>query len=437
MTLSRRHDEETAIDDTLDSIMNPRKLRPLQLDRNAPDPPMGSPLFKQQQKVMKQLSRQRPNEPEPVPQSERGRDDDDDDDDQEGESGDESGDEGESGEEDEGESGEEDDEEDQAPQQTRLERQLQDAIRKAKLLARITQLAKRGIRPTKTPNWRASEEELTIEVARMEVIAARSVRIEQGRAALVMAVGTSETGMNFVDDRFLPEDSSFKIGMRGYTKHLTGELSNYDDVLERGMNSVMGPPGEGYWLAELGFMLGSSMVMYRINKSKEDNAKQERRETIEQLKQNPEFRRAIAKEIVEEMRQQQLQERQTHPQTQSQPQTQMGPAPVAPAPQPAAAPAHAPAPYRMKPVAPANRMKPAAPAASAPASAPAPATQAQTTGTVMVRESIPVPPEHVAAMEREFGLKPSASTTSAPATATASKSKTKQGEIELVLDESA
>lgn len=47
------------------------------------------------------------------------------------------------------------------------------AIRKAKLLARMTQLAKRGIRPSRTPTWRSSELDLEIEVARMEHILER------------------------------------------------------------------------------------------------------------------------------------------------------------------------------------------------------------------------------------------------------------------------
>ncbi len=44
------------------------------------------------------------------------------------------------------------------------------AVNKAKLLARITQLSKRGIRPSKTPTWRSTELELLVEVARMETL---------------------------------------------------------------------------------------------------------------------------------------------------------------------------------------------------------------------------------------------------------------------------
>lgn len=307
------------IDDTLDELMNARKLKPLRLNADDPDEPLGSPLVAQRKQVMQHLAN-RSAKTRANASPEQDQDDDDDlppeDDDDNG------GDDGEEGEE--GAEGDDDDDDDgeegagqggassgleYVPRKVvdPIEQEMQRAIRKAKLLARITQLAKRGVRPTKTPSWRASEQELMIEVARMEVIAARSVRIDQGRAALLMSVGAGETGMNLVDKKLLQE-SDYKIGMNGYSEHLWGEIGNYDDVLEHGMDSVMGPPGEGYWWRELGFMLASSMAMYRINKGKARTDEDDRRAVMEELKQSPEFRSAIAKEIVDEMRRKQAED---------------------------------------------------------------------------------------------------------------------------------
>lgn len=378
LVMSRQ--KSAAIDDTLDELMNPRKLKPLKLNRDDPDQPLGSPLQKHRREVMKQLSQERRSSPTPSEGSAAAADDQDDDDQP-------PLDEPEEGVEDEQE--EEDQEEEDDEQQTLpqrkvidpLEQEMQRAVRKAKLLARITQLAKRGIKPTKTPTWNASEQELMVEVARMEVIAARSVRIEQGRAALMMTVGVGESGCNYVDRNYL-KDTDYHIGMDGYSDHLLKDIQNFDDVLERGMDSMLGPPGQGSWWRELGFMLTANMAMYRINKGKRKTEAEERREMMEELKKSPEFRQAIAKEIVEEMRRQHTED---NKKLQEQLEQQKLLNEAAKLSQPPAPPASA-------------RMRPPASSLAKPAA----------------REDIPAEPSQTQAMMSEFNVKPSIASTTAP-----------------------
>lgn len=172
------------------------------------------------------------------------------------------------------------------------------------------------------------------------------------------------------------------------------------------MDAVMGPPGEGLWWRELGFMLASSMAMYRINKSKTKSDEEERRATIEELKASPEFRVAIAKEIVDEMRKKQAEDLKTQQEQQKNQrlvdQLQQSMAP----PQ-----AQAPPPQGLQPRA--SRMKPPPPMSLARAGP---------------REDIPALASQTQAMAAEFGLalKPAAAPpaiTSTTATATTRKHK--------------
>ena len=178
------------------------------------------------------------------------------------------------------------------------EEELKQDLQKAKLLARIEQLKKRGIKPDKDYGWQTALKELRIAVAKMETIAMRSVRIEQGRAALMFTVGGVEKGCNYSDENKLTGD--FKFYMNGYSKHLYSELPIFDDCLEQGVEELLGPLNDQKWYVQLSFLLGSSMVKYSMTnrESQEDQLKR----TITAIKQDKDFIDSIKRELMEEMR---------------------------------------------------------------------------------------------------------------------------------------
>jgi hypothetical protein len=175
-----------------------------------------------------------------------------------------------------------------------LEDEMNKAIRKAKLLARIDQLAGRGVKPSKNFTYRAPEDELIVEVARMETLAQRAVRIQQGRAAFISMVGTSEKGMNAADDtEMLP----FNFYMNGFTRQTVKDITNYDDCLERGVESMLGSGGSFPWYVELAFILVPAMVTHSMMNRFKDNPEH----TKKVLQQDPQLRTEVAKELAHEM----------------------------------------------------------------------------------------------------------------------------------------
>lgn len=175
-----------------------------------------------------------------------------------------------------------------------MQEETEKAIRKAQLLARIQQLAEKKIAVSKTLTFRTSEEELMVEVARMEVLHERSIRIQQGRAALMTTVNTTETVLGLLDSKpWLP----VKFKMNGFTKSVNKSISDYDDALERGVEETLGRPGSSVWWVELLWILIPAMITYSFtNRFAEDPAY-----SAEVLKKNPEFQQQLAKEMAREL----------------------------------------------------------------------------------------------------------------------------------------
>lgn len=177
-----------------------------------------------------------------------------------------------------------------------LEEATLKAVRKAKLLARIEQLTGRGddgVAPSKVFNYKSSEEELLVEVARMEVLADRAIRIEQGRSFLVTTVQATEKGACRIDAQpWFP----FHFNLQGFSKQLRKDLWKYDDCLERGVSATLGPGSEREWWVELLFVLIPSMVLYSISNNFSENPEF----ANEVLRTNPEFQQRMAREVAKE-----------------------------------------------------------------------------------------------------------------------------------------
>ena len=185
----------------------------------------------------------------------------------------------------------EEDDDEMPPPLSKVEMEVQKAVRKAKLLARIDQLKARGVMSSKEYTYRASEEELVTEVARMEVLAQRSVRIEQGRAVFISGVGGMEQLMNKSDEKeWLP----FTWNMDGFTRATTRKITNYDDALERGVESMLGEAGSLPWYYELAMILIPAMVTHSMMQRFKDSPEH----TNEVLRTNPQLREDVARELA-------------------------------------------------------------------------------------------------------------------------------------------
>lgn len=175
-----------------------------------------------------------------------------------------------------------------------LEEETLKAVRKAKLLARLEQMEAKGIKRSKVFNYRSNEEELMVEVARMEVLAERATRIEQGRSALMTLVKTVERGACFVDRRkYLP----VKANLGGFSGSMIKDIDRYDDCLERGVAETLGPSSSRVWWVEMLYILIPSMVWYSMTNRMTEDPKY----ASEVIRQNPEFQRVLAKEVAREM----------------------------------------------------------------------------------------------------------------------------------------
>lgn len=175
-----------------------------------------------------------------------------------------------------------------------LEEETLKAVRKAKLLARIEQMEAKGVKRTKVFTFRTSEEELMVEVARMEVLAERAIRIEQGRAMLITNIKAIEKGTGFVDrKKWLPLE--FNLG--GYSKHIIKDMDKFDDCLERGVAETIGPSSSRVWWVELLWILIPSMAYYSMTNSMHKDPEY----TNEVLRKNPEFQDRLAREMAKEL----------------------------------------------------------------------------------------------------------------------------------------
>jgi len=162
------------------------------------------------------------------------------------------------------------------------------AVRKGKLLSRIKQMEAKGVRPSKTFTLKSSDEEMMVEVARMEVMAERSVRITQGRSMLLTATKTLESGANVVDRKnYLP----MKFNLKGFTDALLTKIDEYDDCLERGVAETIGPASSRIWWVEMLYILLPSMFMFSLGNN--GNAKDK--------KSDPEYQQMLAREYAREM----------------------------------------------------------------------------------------------------------------------------------------
>ena len=175
-----------------------------------------------------------------------------------------------------------------------MEEETIKAVRKAKLLARIEQMETKGVKRSKAYNYRSSEEELMVEVARMEVLAERAVRIEQGRAFLMTAVNGAEKGSSFIDRKgWLP----FNFNISGFSKQLHKDIDKYDDCLERGVADTLGPGGSRVWWMDLLTVLLPSMAYYSMTNRITENSEY----ANEVIRNNPEFQSRLAQEMAKEL----------------------------------------------------------------------------------------------------------------------------------------
>lgn len=187
---------------------------------------------------------------------------------------------------------EDDEEEDEPEEETRLERKIRKACEKAKLLARIDQLHEsHHIPKTREFTYRASTEELTVEVARMEVLQARGVRVKQGRAAFLYSVMGIEKAMNFSDKQ---EVLPFNWYMGGFTKEATRSIADYDDALESAVEDLVGPGGRMPWYMQLGFILVPAMAQHSMMQRFKDDPEH----TARVLREDPALANRVAEEIA-------------------------------------------------------------------------------------------------------------------------------------------
>lgn len=189
---------------------------------------------------------------------------------------------------------EDDDDGDEGFRYDPLEEETMKAVRKAKLLARIEQMEGKGIKASKKFNYKSNEDEMMVEVARMEVLAERSVRIEQGRAMLLPMVSGLEKGSNYVDRKsWLP----FLLNLNGFSSQLSKNIDKFDDCLERGVAETIGPTGGHVWWIDLLWILIPSMVQYSFTNRMTENPAY----ANEVLRNNPEFQAKIAEEMAKEL----------------------------------------------------------------------------------------------------------------------------------------
>lgn len=174
----------------------------------------------------------------------------------------------------------------------RNECMLREAITKAKLLARITQLQGRGVVATRDYDYTANEAELTIEVARMEVLAMRSARLKQGRAAFMTTVRGAEALANWSDRAGkLP-----RFCLKGFSLETQRDIGIYDDFLDAGVQQVCGSSmREMPWYAGLLATLVPAMITYSITHRAADDQEYVR----EMINNDPQLRREVIQEIAE------------------------------------------------------------------------------------------------------------------------------------------
>lgn len=139
----------------------------------------------------------------------------------------------------------------------KLEEEMQTVVRKARMLARIQQLTTRGAKPSKLFDHRSSEHELQIEIARMEVVAERGMRIKQGRMALTAFSASVEKAAGMWDQRFA-DYITFQI--QGVTRDLIMNIVQFDDALEQGVEELIGPQGQIPWYYRLLYGYGALCV---------------------------------------------------------------------------------------------------------------------------------------------------------------------------------
>lgn len=229
----------------------------------------------------------------------------------------------------------EEEDEDEPEEETRLERKIRKACEKAKLLARIDQLHEsHHIPKTREFTYRASTEELTVEVARMEVLALRGVRVKQGRAAFLYSVMGIEKAMNFSDKQ---EALPFNWYMGGFTKEATRSIADYDDALESAVEDLVGPGGRMPWYMQLGFILVPAMAQHSMMQRFKDDPEH----TARVLREDPALANRVAEEIARtEIRRRELAAAEAQPPAApptrtvagARPRVQMQPAARAPAP---------------------------------------------------------------------------------------------------------
>lgn len=185
-----------------------------------------------------------------------------------------------------------------------LEEETLKAVRKAKLLARIEQMETKGVKRSKIFTFKTSEEELMVEVARMEVLAERAIRVEQGRAFLMTNVKAIERGSMYVDKRkWLP----IEFNMKGYSNHLIKDIDKFDDCLERGVAETIGPSSSRVWWVELLWILVPSMAYYSMT----NHMHKDPDYTNDVLRKNPEFQDRLAKEMARELAHTEIKDRAT------------------------------------------------------------------------------------------------------------------------------
>lgn len=184
-----------------------------------------------------------------------------------------------------------------SPATRAYEEKVKKAIQKGRLLSRLEQFETRGLKLSKKFNWKSEEDELMVEIARLETIASRDVKIQQGRSMLVAGVGGIEKGAQKLDTTgYLP----FQIGMDDYHKHMLRDIHLFDDCLERGMDEVFGDLKNKPWYEELFMILIPSMFMYCVsNRASKDP------DTLAQaIRKNPLLMKEMAKEAARELRRQ-------------------------------------------------------------------------------------------------------------------------------------
>ena len=147
------------------------------------------------------------------------------------------------------------------------------AVERGRMMTRYKAHIKSGYLPPFPIDYTTSLEELNMVVTEGEEFVNRKNTIEMCQATMMMFVkGTEKAGELY---NALTPSSWYKSKLTGWTSHVHGEVSNYDDVLEKVYQKYMKSTTETDPLMQLFLMLVSSAFMFHLGQIAAEYVKQQ------------------------------------------------------------------------------------------------------------------------------------------------------------------